>query len=173
MRGPGGEGDARAVLWFTLERMLRLLHPILPHLTETLWQALPGAKEAAGVEFLMEAAFPENLSYRDEAAEAEWEVLQEATTVTRNLQSETGKRKTNIIKYFVVKSSSDTVIVKNIRMLASFTKTETKDWYFREFKDKDELYRELRTAMNEDSLSDTGYLGENFANREFSYRVLQ
>ena len=85
--------SARAILWFTLERALRLLHPILPHLTETLWQALPGAKEAAGCKFLMQARFPESLPYRDEAAEAEWEAVQEVTVAIRNLQAVNGLKK--------------------------------------------------------------------------------
>ncbi|MBB6052863.1 valine--tRNA ligase [Armatimonas rosea] len=84
----GGASETKDVLWFTLERALRLLHPILPHLTETLWQALPGAKEAAGCDFLMQAAYPTELAhYRDEAAEAEWEAVQEITAAIRNLQA--------------------------------------------------------------------------------------
>ncbi|WP_309713063.1 valine--tRNA ligase [Armatimonas sp.] len=86
-RFAAGDESAKTVLWFVLERALRLLHPILPHLTETLWQALPGAKEAAGCDFLMQAAFPQDLPYRDEAAEAEWEMVQEITVAIRNVQA--------------------------------------------------------------------------------------
>lgn len=82
-----GDESTKAVLWFTLEQALRLLHPILPHLTETLWQALPGAKEAAGCDFLMQAVFPKDLPYRDAAAEAEWEAVQEITSAIRNVQA--------------------------------------------------------------------------------------
>lgn len=82
-----GDESTKATLWYTLERSLRLLHPILPHLTETLWQALPGAKAAAGCDFLMQAAFPKDLPYRDEAAEAEWEAVQEITVAIRNVQA--------------------------------------------------------------------------------------
>ncbi len=82
-----GEESTKHVLWFVLEQALRLLHPILPHLTETLWQALPGAREAAGCDFLMQAAFPRELQYRDETAEAEWEAVQEITVAIRNVQA--------------------------------------------------------------------------------------
>jgi valyl-tRNA synthetase len=89
----GGEG-AKAVLWYTLERSLRLLHPILPYVTEAIWQALPGAKEAAGVDFLMFARFPEaGMATRDARAEEEWAVVQEVTRAIRNLQSEHGLKK--------------------------------------------------------------------------------
>jgi len=33
---------ARYVLWYTLENLLRLLHPFMPFITEEIWQALPG-----------------------------------------------------------------------------------------------------------------------------------
>jgi valyl-tRNA synthetase len=65
-RFQGENADAaRHVLWFTLERTLRLLHPIMPYLTEAIWQTLPGAKEQAGrtspasADFLMFAPFPQ------------------------------------------------------------------------------------------------------------------
>jgi valyl-tRNA synthetase len=45
------EGDdrhvARAVLVHVFDRALRLLHPVVPFITDTLWQRLPGAVEGA------------------------------------------------------------------------------------------------------------------------------
>ena len=89
--GRGGEGnqDVRHVLWFTLERTLRLLHPIMPYLTEAIWQNLPGAKERAGVDFLMFAAYPTaGIAPRDPQAEADWAVVQEVTRAIRTLRAE-------------------------------------------------------------------------------------
>jgi valyl-tRNA synthetase len=40
-RGEPLRHETRAVLLFTLERTLRLLHPVVPHVTEELWHALP------------------------------------------------------------------------------------------------------------------------------------
>jgi valyl-tRNA synthetase len=37
----GGDEDARATALAALERLLRLLHPILPHVTEEIWTQLP------------------------------------------------------------------------------------------------------------------------------------
>ncbi|MBC8104305.1 MAG: valine--tRNA ligase [Cytophagales bacterium] len=86
--------EARHVLWFTLERTLRLLHPIMPYLTETIWQSLPGVKEQAGVEFLMQAAYPEAGDFpRDESAEEEWALVQEVTRAIRNLQAGSNLKK--------------------------------------------------------------------------------
>ena len=97
-RGGGrGEGsDTRHVLWFTLERTLRLLHPIMPFLTETIWQSLPGAAAAVGTEFLMFAAYPEPdaiAKYADLAAEDQWALVQEVTRSIRNLQTENNLKK--------------------------------------------------------------------------------
>jgi valyl-tRNA synthetase len=37
-----GDEDARATALAALERLLKLLHPVLPHVTEEIWTALPG-----------------------------------------------------------------------------------------------------------------------------------
>ncbi|MGI9094377.1 MAG: valine--tRNA ligase, partial [Thermoleophilaceae bacterium] len=62
-----------ATLLFALDRMLRLLHPIMPHVTEEVWSFMPGADSAggAGTTLLAAAAYPEPDPTRlDEEAEA-------------------------------------------------------------------------------------------------------
>ena len=62
---------AQYVLWYTLEHLLRLLHPIMPFITEEIWQALPGTKSSASI---MLAPYPEpcaNRAYPEEAADME------------------------------------------------------------------------------------------------------
>jgi valyl-tRNA synthetase len=59
------------VLWYTLENLLRLLHPFMPFITEEIWQALPGAKITPSI---MQAAYPEyceSLTFSQDAAEME------------------------------------------------------------------------------------------------------
>jgi valyl-tRNA synthetase len=53
---PQRKKTARYVLWYTLEHLLRLLHPFMPFITEEIWQALPGAKVGATI---MLAPYPE------------------------------------------------------------------------------------------------------------------
>ena len=37
----GGDADARATALAALERLLKLLHPVMPHVTEEIWSQLP------------------------------------------------------------------------------------------------------------------------------------
>ncbi len=59
------------VLWYTLENLLRLLHPFMPFITEEIWQALPGTKATPTI---MQAAYPASCdacSFPEDAAEME------------------------------------------------------------------------------------------------------
>ncbi len=59
------------VLWYTLENLLRLLHPFMPFITEEIWQALPGTKATPTI---MQAPYPsacEELSFPQDSAEME------------------------------------------------------------------------------------------------------
>ena len=44
---PERKQTAQYVLWYTLENLLRLLHPFMPFITEEIWQALPKATVGA------------------------------------------------------------------------------------------------------------------------------
>lgn len=86
----GAYGDAaaqrsRAVLLFVVERTLRQLHPLVPHVTEELWHALPHEGES-----LVFAPWPvPEEAPRDAGAEVAMEVVLESLRIYRNLRSET------------------------------------------------------------------------------------
>ena len=68
---PQRKQTTQYVLWYTLEHLLRLLHPFMPFITEEIWQALPGTKEGTTI---MLALYPEpspDRFYPDAAANME------------------------------------------------------------------------------------------------------
>jgi valyl-tRNA synthetase len=110
-----GSGDEQAaartrrVLGHVLDQLLRLLHPVIPFVTEELWTALtppapvvvieaPAPRigpmdtvEPAGVHSIMVAAWPvADAAYVDDAAEAELAALQRVVTEVRRFRSDQG-----------------------------------------------------------------------------------
>lgn len=79
------------VLFYVLERILRLLHPFMPFITEELWQKLhQRAKDASNwPETLMLATWPYEARQRfaDVRAEESLDRLQKAVTAIRDLRS--------------------------------------------------------------------------------------
>jgi valyl-tRNA synthetase len=75
----------RKVLGFVLDQMLRLLHPVMPFVTDELWCALTGQDS------VMMAAWPD-LEFSDPAAEAEVESLMRLVTEIRQFRSGQGLR---------------------------------------------------------------------------------
>jgi valyl-tRNA synthetase len=77
---------AQAVLAECLDVVLRLLHPVVPFITEELWQKLPGRRPD---ELLALAAWPvADAALDDAAADAEFAAVQAAVTAVRNLRAE-------------------------------------------------------------------------------------
>jgi valyl-tRNA synthetase len=72
-----GDADARATAVAALERLLELLHPVMPHVTEEIWTALPERKTR-----LIVAAWPK--AGDDSAAESLTELKDLAATFRRS-----------------------------------------------------------------------------------------
>ncbi|HJZ06541.1 MAG TPA: class I tRNA ligase family protein, partial [Trebonia sp.] len=88
---PLASGDERAaettrrVLGFVLDQMLRLLHPVIPFVTDELWRALTGEDS------VMVADWP-SYEFSDPAAEAEIASLMRLVTEIRRFRSDQGLR---------------------------------------------------------------------------------
>ncbi len=86
-----GEDDAarqraRSVLFTVLEQLLRLLHPLMPFITEEIWQALPGARPCA---FLMQSDYPTGTGLPlDGAGAARMELIMDVVRAIRNIRGE-------------------------------------------------------------------------------------
>jgi len=90
LRGDRGEASreaAAATLAHVLDGWLRLLHPIMPFITEELYCHLPGRGEE---DTLLFGPWPAGGGLRDEAATAALAELQELVGAVRNLRSEYG-----------------------------------------------------------------------------------
>ncbi len=72
------------VLGEVLDVTLRLLHPIVPFVTDTLWTTLTGR------ESVVIAEWPKDSGFRDEAAEKEIELVQRVVTEVRRFRSDQG-----------------------------------------------------------------------------------
>ncbi|MEU3723258.1 valine--tRNA ligase [Streptomyces sp. NPDC031705] len=72
------------VLGEVIDVMLRLLHPVVPFVTETLWTTLTGR------ESLVVAEWPKDSGFRDDAAEAEIGSVQAVVTEVRRFRKEQG-----------------------------------------------------------------------------------
>jgi len=101
---------AASVLAWVLERSLRLLHPIMPFVTEELWQRF-GAGESIVV-----APWPEpRPGDRDERAEADFGFAMELVTAVRRFRKAHGVRDSMSLRARVVASPAQRVTAKALR----------------------------------------------------------
>jgi valyl-tRNA synthetase len=87
----------RDVLVYVIDTCLKLLHPIMPFITEEIWRFLPGREKA-----LMISAWPtSNPAYFNPAAEAQMDTIRDLVVKIRNVRVEynvdPGKRITAIV----------------------------------------------------------------------------
>ncbi len=81
--------EVSAVLLWALERTLRLLHPVMPFVTEEIWSLMPGEERG----LLAAADWPVADPARfDDGAEADIERLMEAVSSLRRYRDEVGAR---------------------------------------------------------------------------------
>ena len=78
--------QTQMVLFTVLEGLLRLAHPILPFVTEEIWQALPGERPNQSI---MMAAFPRgSVVATDAGAVAQMEMIMAIVSAIRNVRGE-------------------------------------------------------------------------------------
>ncbi|PLY03865.1 MAG: valine--tRNA ligase [Desulfuromonas sp.] len=81
----GVKKRAQSVLYVVLERLLRLLHPLMPFITEEIWQALPGQKS---VDFIMQAEYPDSDLPADTEGADRMELIMNVIRGIRNIRGE-------------------------------------------------------------------------------------
>ena len=69
LQDPELKANTQRVLRYVLDMSLRMLHPIMPHITESVWQLIPGNKEESAIIVSKFPVYEAELSYPNEAEE--------------------------------------------------------------------------------------------------------
>lgn len=95
---------AQAALWVAIEAGLRILHPMMPFVTEELWQRLPGRGTLGDSEpeSIMLAKFPEsNEAYKNLECEESMETTMNIIRACRSLRQQYNIANKTLTHYFV------------------------------------------------------------------------
>lgn len=106
---------AQYVLWYVLEKTLKLLHPFMPFITETIWQHLPHEGHS-----IMVSDWPiEESTLLDEEVEQQMNTIMDAIKAIRNMRAEVnvppGKKSEVILQ--VVASELQVVFANNLQYI--------------------------------------------------------
>ena len=84
LQDPELKANTQRVLRYVLDMSLRMLHPIMPHITEEVWQLMQGKKETSALIIAKFPIYEEGLRYEKEAEEMK--VVFETITSLRNVR---------------------------------------------------------------------------------------
>ena len=109
--------STQKVLLFVLERILKLLHPFMPFITEEIWQKIPHEGES-----IMVSAWPEELDLEEDLeTRKRMERLMGVITAIRNIRGEMGVPPSRRIK--AILRSDDPQILKELQEEAEYIKS--------------------------------------------------
>jgi valyl-tRNA synthetase len=100
-----GRSDG-ALLAQVFEKILRLLHPLAPFVTEALWQRLTTGMAERPLA-IMVAPWPEAADVRDPAAEADWADVMALTRAVRALRADYGIEPARAVSATIVPGSAE------------------------------------------------------------------
>jgi len=112
----------RAILFTVLEVIIKLLHPVIPFITEELWAALPGDRSS-----IMTEPFPEEIRAWDNGeAEAGAALFMGVVTGLRNIRSETGIHPSAHVKATVIcpDAAKGALLQANSKAILALTRVE-------------------------------------------------
>jgi valyl-tRNA synthetase len=119
---------ARAILTHAFDQALRLLHPIMPFITETLWQRLPAPVAAERAEFLAVAAWP--LSHASSSEERrsleQFDLVREAVTAIRQVRSDYGIPPGKVIDAFLRSPGNARLFAAHAQMIGRLARAVVK-----------------------------------------------
>ncbi len=121
--GPARQASSRLVLRRIFHVVLRLLHPIVPFVTDELWQGFGFGAKALDLE-----PWPESAGSVDEGALSDMALLQEALRSVRNLRAEAGLPPTQTVPRVLIslhEESRRRLFQENADLLALLARVET------------------------------------------------
>jgi len=114
------QATVRRVLVYVLDRVLRMLHPYIPFVTEATWQHLPHAEEA-----LMIAQWPHDTqASHDEEAEAQMALLIDVIRTIRNIRSEYNVEPGKRISAQIATGDHQKMIAKHAEVLTTLARLD-------------------------------------------------
>lgn len=124
------EGSKDDILLYVLERLLIILHPFAPFITEEIWKNFETGT------LLMVEKWPESAGLQDTDARGDFEIIKNIITSIRNIRSEYKIEPKNKVKAVIVSADKKELIeaqapvikflgrVENLEITDSFTKEE-------------------------------------------------
>ncbi|HEY4218223.1 MAG TPA: valine--tRNA ligase [Gemmatimonadaceae bacterium] len=126
---PGPDRDiARSVLVHAFDQALRLLHPVVPFVTESLWQRLPGHVDGA---FLVNASWPTMTNAEPSQAAREFEQVREVVLAVRQIRGDNAVAPGKMIDVIIRPSSAGgatlrALLEQELPTIGRLTRSETR-----------------------------------------------
>src|SRR5262249_18149489 len=87
LASPSATAQTKNVMYYVFEGVLRALHPIMPFITEELWEKLPHSEFMLELDSAMFAPYPRaDERYVDESSEQKMELIIKTIRAIRNLR---------------------------------------------------------------------------------------
>lgn len=117
----------RQVLAFVLEQSLRLLHPYMPFVTETIWQNLPalGGESNLGTRALITTAWPTNSGIVDTDVDDVFKRIQEMVRAIRNARAEYNVEPSRRIAAQISAGDYAAIMAENLAVVAALARLDS------------------------------------------------
>ena len=123
LQSQSADGDiARSILVHVFDAALRLLHPIVPFITEDLWQRLPARRNG---EFLAQAEWPREMARNWEAES--FDTLREAINSLRQLRADYAIAPGKQIDAMLASAKSSALFKDHSELFARLARTHFRD----------------------------------------------
>ena len=120
--------DTLSVLIYCLDGALRLAHPIIPFVTERLWQTLPKSPDWEAAACLAMAKFPtaSQVRYREESSQ--WQTVLDIVSASRSTRTQAGIPHGKKVKAFLKADNQTKTLAENsastLKLLGKLTKID-------------------------------------------------